>query len=60
MAVSVRHHEGMWRHRRQTSGIVREDVDAIGLMLMSMDGKLDEILDELREDNGREEEEEDD
>lgn len=48
----------MWR-RRDDTGDIRQDIRAVALMLMSMDQKLDDILREVGDEDGWEEEETD-
>jgi hypothetical protein len=50
----------VWWRRPLESAIEREDLDAIGIMLMDIDAKLERVLAILEGENGWEEEEETD
>ena len=50
----------MWRPRLNELELIRDDVRAVSLMLMSMDDKIDQILREIEDEDGWEEEEEPD
>ena len=50
----------MWWRRPSECAIEREDIDAIGIMLMEIHAKLERVLAILEDDVGWEEEEETD
>jgi len=49
-----------WWKRPNEPAVEREDLEAMGIMLMRMDVKLDRILEVLEDDDGWEEEEAED
>ena len=50
----------VWWKRPNEPAVEREDLEAMGIMLMRMDVKLDRILEVLEDDDGWEEEETED
>ena len=49
---------GVWWRRVRDLAIQREDVDALGIMLMEIDAKLERVLDILEDEDEWQEEEE--